>query len=116
MQRLPGERLVVPAPHSDRAQEVLCADCLLLKSGYDRCMQDRQDLLARCIQIFGGTTASSRRLGIDERAVRRFINGERPISDSLLQDIATAMRDMAADANAAAADIADIVNGQTTDT
>ena len=89
---------------------------MVLGSGYGRYMQDRPELLAHCIQIFGGTTASSRRLGIDERAVRRFINGERPISDSLLQDIAKAMRDMAADANAAAANIADIVNGQTTDT
>ena len=46
---------------------------------------------AHCVQIFGGTTAASRRLGIDERALRRFINGERPVSPRLLQDAAQAL-------------------------
>ena len=49
-------------------------------------MQNRQDHFAYCVQLFGGTTAFSRRLGIDERAVRRFINGEKPISDGLIED------------------------------
>jgi len=49
----------------------------------------------------GGTTASSRRLGIDERAIRRFINGERPISARLLQDTAQALQAMMAEAAAA---------------
>lgn len=60
---------------------------------------------AHCVQIFGGTTASSRRLGIDERAIRRFINGERPISDRLLQDTALALRALIAEATAAEAHI-----------
>lgn len=70
-------------------------------------MQDRQDQFAYCVQLFGGTTAFARRLRIDERAIRRFINGERPISDNLLQDTAKALRGLAADANAAAGTISD---------
>lgn len=70
-------------------------------------MDDRQDHLAYCVQLLGGTTAFARRLRIDERAIRRFINGERPISDSLLQDTAKTLRDLATDANAAAATISD---------
>ena len=69
-------------------------------------MQDRQDHFAYCVQLFGGTTAFSRRLRIDERAIRRFINGERPISDGLLQDTAKALSDLAAEASAAADAIA----------
>lgn len=65
-------------------------------------MQDRQDHFAYCVQLFGGTTAFSRRLRIDERAIRRFINGERPISDGLLQDTAKALCELVAEANAAA--------------
>lgn len=65
-------------------------------------MQDRQDHFAYCVQLFGGTTAFSRRLGIDERAIRRFINGERPISDGLLRDTAKALRELVAEASAAA--------------
>lgn len=64
---------------------------------------------AHCVQIFGGTTASSRRLGIDERAIRRFINGERPISDRLLQDTAEALRTLIAEAQAAEGYIAGAV-------
>jgi hypothetical protein len=65
-------------------------------------MQDRQDHFAHCVQLFGGTTAFSRRLGIDERAIRRFINGERPVSDGLLADTAQALRALGAEATAAA--------------
>lgn len=64
-------------------------------------MQDRQDHFAYCVQLFGGTTAFSRRLRIDERAIRRFINGERPVSDSLLRDTAKALRELIAEAAAA---------------
>ncbi len=64
-------------------------------------MQDRQDHFAYCVQLFGGTTAFSRRLRIDERAIRRFINGERPVSDGLLGDTAKALRELIAEATAA---------------
>lgn len=64
-------------------------------------MQDRQDHFAYCVQLFGGVTAFSRRLKIDERAIRRFINGERPISDALLRDTAKALGELAAEASAA---------------
>jgi hypothetical protein len=65
-------------------------------------MQVRQDHFAYCVQLFGGTTAFSRRLRIDERAIRRFINGERPVSDDLLRDTAKALRELVAEASAAA--------------
>ncbi len=64
-------------------------------------MQNRQDHFGYCVQLFGGTTAASRRLRIDERAIRRFINGERPISDGLFRDTAQALRDLIAEAAAA---------------
>lgn len=67
----------------------------------DGAMQDRQDTFARCVQLFGGTTAFARRLRIDERAIRRFINDERPVSDRLLDDTATALRELVAEANEA---------------
>jgi hypothetical protein len=69
-------------------------------------MQDQCDLFAYCVQLFGGTTASSRRLGIDERALRRFINGERPLGTGLLQDTAKALRLLIAEATAAEEQIA----------
>ena len=69
-------------------------------------MQNRQDHFAYCVQVFGGTTAFSRRLGIDERAIRRFINGERPISDGLLADTAKALRELSVEATTAADQIA----------
>jgi len=69
-------------------------------------MQNRQDHFAYCVQLFGGTTAFSRRLGIDERAIRRFMTGEKPISDGLLADTAKALRDLGAEAVAAADQIA----------
>jgi hypothetical protein len=65
-------------------------------------MQDRQDHFAYCVQLFGGTTAFSRRLRIDERAIRRFINGEKPIGDVLLEDTAKALRELIAEATEAA--------------
>ena len=64
-------------------------------------MQDPRDHFAHCIQVFGGMTAASRRLGIDERALRRFINGERPISQGLMEDTAKALRALIAEAAAA---------------
>ena len=68
--------------------------------------EDRQDLLAYYVQLFGGITGFSRRLKIDERAIRRFLNGERPISDGLLADIAKALHELIAEANEAADQIA----------
>lgn len=67
---------------------------------------DPLDHFAHCIQVFGGVTAASRRLGIDERALRRFISGERPISAGLMADTATALRLLIAEATAAEAQIA----------
>jgi hypothetical protein len=64
-------------------------------------MQDRQDHFAYCVQLFGGAPAFSRRLRIDERAIRRFINGERPVSDGLFRDTAMALRELIAEATAA---------------
>ncbi|WP_232512304.1 MULTISPECIES: hypothetical protein [unclassified Novosphingobium] len=78
-------------------------------------MQDRQDHFAYCVQLFGGTTAFSRRLRIDERAIRRFINGERPISDGLLRDTAKALRDLASEAGAAAETISAGLTSQPSD-
>lgn len=65
--------------------------------------QQLADHLAYCVQVLGGTTAASRRLGIDERAIRRFINQERPLSARLLGDTAQALRQLAEEAAAAAA-------------
>ncbi|KUR72870.1 hypothetical protein AQZ52_06580 [Novosphingobium fuchskuhlense] len=65
-------------------------------------MQERQDHFAYCVQLLGGTTAFARRLRIDERAIRRFINGERPISDGLMRDTAAALRAIGDEAIAAA--------------
>jgi len=70
---------------------------------------------AHCVQIFGGTTAASRRLGIDERALRRFINGERPVSPRLLQDAAQALRALIAEATSAEEFIRDVVGGEPID-
>lgn len=68
-------------------------------------MQDRRDHFAYCVQLFGGTTAFSRRLRIDERAIRRFINGERPVNDGLLGDTVKALRELIAEATAAVGQI-----------
>lgn len=51
--------------------------------------------------MFGGTTPTSRRLGIDERALRRFANGERPIGERLLKDTAEALQGLIREASAA---------------
>lgn len=64
-------------------------------------MENRQDHFACYVQLFGGVTAFSRRLGIDERALRRFINGERPISDGLLADTAKALGNLITEAGQA---------------
>lgn len=63
---------------------------------------------AHCLQVFGGTTSASRRLGIDERALRRFVNGEKEISARLLNDTAEALRGLIAEATAAERRIADL--------
>lgn len=70
-------------------------------------MDDRQDHFAHWVQLFGGSTAAFRRLGIDERAIRRFVNGERPISDGLLRDTAKALAKLVGEASAAQARISD---------
>lgn len=75
-------------------------------------MNDPIDHFAYCIQLIGGLTAASRRLGIDERAIRRFTNGERPISAGLLQDLAKTLHQLAAEANAAEAEIAAILSAE----
>ena len=69
-------------------------------------MHDPRDHFAHCVQVLGGITAASRRLGIDERAIRRFINGARPVSQGLLEDTAKALRLLIAEAAAAEEHIA----------
>lgn len=69
-------------------------------------MQDLSEHFAHCVYVLGGTTAASRRLNIDERAIRRFMNGERPISAGLMQDVAQALRTIVEEASAAEAQIA----------
>jgi hypothetical protein len=76
--------------------------------------QDQREHFAHCVQIFGGTTASSRRLGIDERALRRFINGERPLGAGLLADTAKALRLLVAEATAAEGQIAASLGSEST--
>jgi hypothetical protein len=68
--------------------------------------QAMREHFAHCVQVLGGTAAASRRLDIDERAIRRFINAERPLSARLLDDTVQALRRMIADANAAEAHLA----------
>lgn len=69
-------------------------------------MDEQREHFAYCVQLFGGTTAFSRRLGIDERAIRRFMNGERPLGVGLLEDTAKALRLLMAEATAAEEQIA----------
>ena len=76
------------------------------------CMKDRQDHLAYCVQLCGGTTAFSRRLRIDERAIRRFINGERPVSDALLGDTAEALHELITEATVAVVQISTILTSE----
>lgn len=78
-------------------------------------MQDRIEHFAHCLQVFGGITAASRRLGIDERALRRFANGERPLGDGLLKDTADALRALIAEATAAEQQIAATLGAQPSD-
>jgi len=68
--------------------------------------QDLREHFAHCIQVFGGTTAASRRLAIDERALRRFANGDLPISQNLMEDTAKALRLLVEEATAAQTHIA----------
>ncbi|HUD27364.1 MAG TPA: hypothetical protein VMQ93_00720 [Novosphingobium sp.] len=68
--------------------------------------EDLHDHFAHCIQVFGGIPATSRRLGIDERAIRRFVNGDLPVRARLLGDTATALRLLIAEATAAEEHIA----------
>ncbi|MCW1383904.1 hypothetical protein OLX02_13860 [Novosphingobium sp. KCTC 2891] len=75
-------------------------------------MQDSRDHFAHCVQVLGGTTAASRRLGIDERAIRRFISGERPLGSGLLEDTAKALRLLIAEAKAAEEHIAAMSGAQ----
>jgi hypothetical protein len=79
-------------------------------------MQDRRDHFAYCVQLFGGTTAFSRRLGIDERAIRRFINDERPLGTGLLEDTAKALRRLIAEATAAEEQLAAILGSEPNET
>lgn len=69
-------------------------------------IDEQRDHFAYCVQLFGGTTAFSRRIGIDERAIRRFINGERPLGAGLLADTAKALRLLIDEATAAEKQIA----------
>lgn len=71
-------------------------------------LQESRDHFAHCVQVFGGIPATSRRLGIDERAIRRFINGERPVSKRLLADTAMALALLIAEAASAEANILEI--------
>jgi DNA-binding transcriptional regulator YdaS (Cro superfamily) len=73
--------------------------------------QEAQDHFAHCVQVFGGIPATSRRLGIDERAIRRFINGERPISAGLLADTAKALGLLVAEARSAEGQITAALDG-----
>ena len=78
-------------------------------------IQDMGEHFAHCIQVLGGTTAASRRLGIDERAIRRFINGERLVSAGLLKDTAQALRLLIVEATTAERHIAAAVDSEQSD-
>ena len=77
-------------------------------------LNDRSEHFAFCVQLLGGTTAFSRRLGIDERAIRRFINGERPVSAGLLEDTGQALHLLAAEATKAQEQIAALLSAEPT--
>lgn len=72
-------------------------------------MRDPLDHFAFCVQLLGGTTAASRRLGIDERAIRRFVSGERPVGTGLLEDLGKALRALIDEASAAEQRIAETI-------
>lgn len=71
---------------------------------------EQREHFAYCVQLFGGTTAFSRRIGIDERAIRRFINGERPLGAGLLEDTAKELRQLIVEATAAEQEIVASLN------
>lgn len=77
--------------------------------------EERREHFAYCVQLFGGTTACSRRLGIDERAIRRFMNGERPLGAGLLEDTAKALRLLIAEAKAAEGQITASLSSESND-
>ena len=62
---------------------------------------DLREHFAHCVQVLGGVTTASRRLGIDERAIRRFANGQLPVGAGLMEDTAKALRALVAEAEAA---------------
>lgn len=70
--------------------------------------QDMREHFAHCVQVFGGVTSASRRLGIDERAIRRFISGELTLNPGALADTAIALRLVIAEATAAEQHINDV--------
>ncbi len=70
---------------------------------------EAREQFAHCVQVLGGVTAASRRLAIDERAIRRFVGGERPLSSGILADTAKALRSLIAEAQAAEASIAALI-------
>ena len=72
-------------------------------------IQEAQDHFAHCVQVFGGIPATSRRLGIDERAIRRFVNGDLPVSARLLEDTAKRLRILISEATSAETQIAAIL-------
>lgn len=74
--------------------------------------QDLRDHFAHCVQVLGGVTTSSRRLAIDERAIRRFINGDLPVSAGLMGDTAKALRVLITEATAAEGHIAAALGSQ----
>jgi DNA-binding transcriptional regulator YdaS (Cro superfamily) len=77
--------------------------------------QQMRDHFAHCVQVLGGTAAAARRLDIDERAIRRFINAERPMSATLLEDTAKALRRVIAEATSAEALIVAALGTQSDD-
>ncbi|WP_295527026.1 hypothetical protein [Novosphingobium sp. Chol11] len=74
---------------------------------------EAREMFAHCVQVLGGVTASSRRLEIDERAIRRFVSGERPLNAGILTDTAKALRRLTAEAAVAEADLAALIGAQT---
>lgn len=72
-------------------------------------LQESRDHFAHCVQVFGGIPATSMRLDIDERAIRRFINRERPVSNGLLEATAKALGLLIAEAASAEGRIAEIL-------
>ena len=71
-------------------------------------MDEARERFAHCIQVLGGATAASRRLEVDERAIRRFVSGERPRSAGMWQDTAAALRKLVNEAGAAEKEIAGV--------